>query len=127
MNMALNSTIKEEGDVYKQDKNQEGEWTEDAKCGLNVAKYVKDSIGLTSACMLGDVYTREYRKIPTMIAKTVKTADLTNMSFSPGISDNIRGIKTAKGKVVVKLLLHRRLHKGDEITQAKWKDLGLKA
>ena len=126
INMAVNSTIKDEGDVYKQNKNQEGEWTDGAKCGLNVAKYVKDFIGLTSAWMLGDVYTCEYRKIPTLIAKAVKTADLTNMSLTPGISNHTRGIKLAKGKPIVKLLLHRRLHKGDDITQAKWKELGFK-
>ncbi|KAI4649798.1 uncharacterized protein J4E79_009643 [Alternaria viburni] len=33
--------------------------------------------------MLGDVYTREYRKIPTIIAKAVKTAELTNTSLTP--------------------------------------------
>ncbi|KAI4649713.1 hypothetical protein J4E93_004034 [Alternaria ventricosa] len=54
MNMAMNSMIKEEGDVYKQDKNEES-----------------------------DVYTREYRKIPTIIAKAVKTAELTNTSLTP--------------------------------------------
>ncbi|KAI4649799.1 uncharacterized protein J4E79_009644 [Alternaria viburni] len=49
MNMAMNSMIKEEGDVYKQDKNKEGEWTDGAKVGLNVAKYTEDFMGLTSA------------------------------------------------------------------------------
>jgi len=78
---------------------------------LNVAKHVKDFIGLTSAWMPGNVHTREYGKIPTMIAKAVKTADLTNMSLTPGISNDIRGIKLAKGKPIVKLLLHRRLHR----------------
>ena len=76
MIMAVNSTIKEEGDVYKQDKNEEGEWTDGAKVGLNVAKYTKDFMGLTSAWMLGDVYTREYRKIPFLIAMAANTADL---------------------------------------------------
>ncbi|KAI4923846.1 hypothetical protein J4E85_008002 [Alternaria conjuncta] len=76
MNMAVNSTIKEEGDVYKQDKNKEGEWTDGVKVGLNVAKYVKDFVGLTSAWMPGEVYTREYRKIPFLVAMAAKTADL---------------------------------------------------
>ncbi|KAI4911257.1 uncharacterized protein J4E92_010313 [Alternaria infectoria] len=79
MNMAVNSTVKEEDDVYKQDKNKEGEWTDGAKVGLNVAKYTKEFMGLTLAWMLGDVYTREYRKIPALIPRVVKTADLMNM------------------------------------------------
>ncbi|KAI4609151.1 hypothetical protein J4E83_008792 [Alternaria metachromatica] len=56
-----------------------------AKRGLNVAKYVKDFIGLTSAWMLGDVYTREYRKLPTLIPRVVKTVDLINMSLATPI------------------------------------------
>jgi len=82
MYMAVNSTIKEEGDVYKQNKNQEGELIDGAKCGLNVAKYVEDFIGLTSAWMLGDVYTCEDRNIPALIPRVVNTADLMYMPLA---------------------------------------------
>jgi len=89
MNMAVNSTIRDEGNDYKQDKNKEGEWTDGAKVGLNVAKHVKDFIGLTSAWMPGDVYTREYRKILALNPRVVKTADLMNMSLAtPRITGN---------------------------------------
>jgi len=83
MNMAVNSTVKEEGDVYKQDKNKEGEWTDGAKSGLNVMRYVRELVGLISAWMLGDAYTRGYRKTPALIPRIVKTADLINMLLLP--------------------------------------------
>lgn len=128
MNMAVEGTIKEESDAHKLSK-QEDEWLYEAKIGLNVASYAKDFIGVTSAWGPGEVYTCEYKKMPTLIANTVKTADLANMSLAtPGMTENdTRSTEMMRGKPIVKLFFHRRLHKGDDITQVKGNELGAKA
>ncbi|KAI0579531.1 hypothetical protein Alg130_07457 [Pyrenophora tritici-repentis] len=65
----------------------------------------------------GEEFTKVHQEVPTAVAKQLLKSALTKMPVNHTATNgaDLSGMKTVKGRPAVNLLLHKRIHKGDEL------------
>ncbi|KAI2481330.1 hypothetical protein Ptr902_07125 [Pyrenophora tritici-repentis] len=76
----------------------------------------------------GEEFTKVHQEVPTAVAKQLLKSALTKMPVNHTATNgaDLSGMKTVKGRPAVNLLLHKRIHKGDEL-QIKFDHLKVQA